>query len=403
MPNGEWDVFDWQIGLGMPIEWFDIDEIIALLDATSSVEIDQFVLNWDGEPANIFEVGQTLLRSKGFFQGISAQGKITFARLRMANVLDLAGGRTVSPIPFQLEWLPSEGEGIDAIRGIVGELPWLDGKQFATNVLGDTELLNPPNSLRAGLFSEERSLTLDLPVLYRPEDETLANLISLAVFRAFGAPLIRIRVDDAGFGHGEIIELASPDLAEPWFVSTDGDLIDADGTAKWFGQIVGVGRNLGDSTVDLALFMHNWHLDDFPRLRAPSAVVTGRIVDLYLTIQNAFTVAPNSDGESFSIGDELELWAPDGTRRSGTSGAPDVRDVTGVAANSVTVSSAFTTPSVVGDILRLAHLDDVNGYPEGGNPTGLTPGFLTYTYLADTVEEVSPNDLPGHIYGFGQI
>jgi len=403
MPNGEWDVFGWEIGLGMPIEWFDVDAIIALLDATSGVVIDQFVLGWDGEPANAFEVAQTLLRSKGFFVGTSREGKITFAILRMANVCDLGTSTVVNPIPFTLDWTPSEGEGVDSIRGTVGALPWRPGKPYEVNVLGDTELLNPPNSLRAGMFSARKSLELNLDVLTRPDDETLAQLISLATFRAFGAPVVRVRANNVGFDHGQMVELASPDLAEPWFVDVNGNLIDADGAAKWYGQVVGTGAGLPDSTIELDLVLHNWHLDDFPRLRAPAAVVSGRIANLYQVGSTFFSHADTpSDSLEFNIGDKVELWTPDGLRRSGTSGAPDVQEVTGRTVNSLTLDFAFTTSSVVGDVIRLAHLDDVNGYPEDGVATKCA-GNLAYTYMADTTEEVAPTDLEGHIYGFGRI
>jgi len=85
-----------------------------------------------------------------------------------------------------------------------------------------------------------------------------------------------------------------------------------------------------------------------------------------------------------------------------------VQEVTSIGTNTLTLDAAFTTTPTAGDIIRLAHLDDSNGYPEDGHAgvsiNGVTVSCgLAYVYLADTAETISPNDVNGHIYATGQL
>lgn len=399
-PNGEWDVLGWRWGVGLPIELFDVDHIVATLAASPGAQIDQMVLGHAGEPVKVMDVVRALCRSGGFFPGTGPTGLFRFARLRMANVSDVATATTVTPLPYTLEWVPREGEGIDVLRGVVGELPWDDGEPYEVNVIGDREL-DPPNSLRSALFSKIKGAELDLPYRAKPEDSA-ADFVSMTTFRALGAPTVRVLVaTGSGHGHGDFVKLGDPELADKWFVDSEGTLIDFNSDARWYGLVVGHGRNIGNGTTALTVLMTNWVLNAFPRLRAPSAEVAS-VASATYTVNNKFST---DDAYQFTNGDKVELWRPDGVRRSGTAASPDVQTVNAApveGSGELVLDAAFTTAAQAGDIIRLAHLDDVNGFPETGNSNKIS-GYLAYVFLADTAETLGPNDIAGHIYGAGQI
>jgi len=398
MPNGEWDVFGWSFGCGLPIDWFDVAAIEALLDAreTSQSAIDRLVVGWNGEQEDVWPIIQKMLRARGYFIGPTAEGKITFARLRMATVVDADDPTTIAPIPRTLRMQPSEGEGVDRIIGNFEASPWSDGVPFEINILAESDTTEPSNSLRASLFADKTQVELDLSVLTAPEDNA-ADLVSLAVYRAFGAPLLFIRANDPdNISSGDLLKVSSPNTKKPWFIDADGVLVDAGDEPKWFGQVIGFDRKLLDGSIDLVLLMHNWHHNKFARLRAPSAIIASGTTTL--TLAAAFS-PDGDDAAEFTVDDNVELWQPDGTRRSGTSGAPDVQQITAIGVNSLTLNAGFTTPPVAGDVLRISNIDD---FPDTGNPAKFA-SFLAYTYAAELDETLGSNELDSHIYSFGAL
>ena len=403
MGNGAYDVFGPHLGLGLPIAWFDAAAIEALLvhPLSGSSTIDQLVLGWDGEEADAWEVIRAMLRAKGYFPGYTATGLITFARGRLASVLDI-GGTTVTPIPETLRLEPAEGDGIDRVVATYGKTPWFDGDRIEVNALSDADALEPPNSLRAGLFASRNVIELDMSVIapLSPEDEGF-GLVSYVAMRGLGLPTLHIRANDPGtIAIGDIVKVGDPGLRTSWFVDADGALVEVDASPRWYGQVVGFRRDLLDGSIDLELRMNS---DEFARVRAPSAVVASVAAAVYTCDSNNFLgpLGGGTDVEQFTVGDMVELWTEDGARRSGTAVSPDVQEITAIGTNTLTLDAAFTTAAQAGDIIRLAHLSTADGYPETGG--ALVPGYLAYVYAADAARTIGPNNLTAHIYGFGVL
>lgn len=397
MANGPYDVFGASWGLGLPIEWFDEAGIDALIRANANESIDQLVLGWDGEEVDTWAVIRQILRARGFFIGLTAEGLITFARLRLASIVDLIEADTVSPLPHTLRIDPAEGDGVDRIVATVGKTPWFEGDRIEVNLLSDADALQAPNSLRAGIFADRTAIEMDLSVLAEQTTEEAGfSLVALARFRGFGTPRFWCRANDPNtLAHGDIVRIGDPLLKASWFVAADGTEIEVDPTeARWYGQIVGFRRALGDGSIDVEVLLHSWHLNEFPRLRAPSASVVSED-DTAITVGagDFFGAAGDgSDAAQFTVGDVVELWTQYGTRRS------TARIIAAIGAHTLELDTAFDVTPDAFDVIRLAHLDDVDGYPEDGNPAKLA-GVLAYTYAANDDGELGPNALAAHIYG----
>lgn len=406
-PNGEWDVFGANWGLGMPIAWFDVATISAIQADPREGEsrIGRLILGWDGKEEDAWEVARVMLRALGWFVGESYEGKITFARLKMASVEDVASPTTIAPIPRVLRFEPAEGEGVDRLKATVGETPWDEGRQVTINLLSDQDT-ESPNSLRAGIHTETREVELDLRVLSGESDdaeEVALSYLSLVKMRSLGAPRLHIRATDPGsISTGDVLKIGDPGLQQSWFVDADGAKILVDGSPKWFGQVVGFRRNFGEGSIDLTLLMHQYHLNKFPRLRAPSAILASTVSTTTYTVDaNAFLDPSGSDATGFTVNDYVELWTRDGKRRSGTAGAPDVQRITAIGTNTVTLDADFTTTGVVGDVLRYARLDTGVGNSQVDSPK--IPGYVAYTFMSDAAGTLSPDNIDAHIYGFGII
>lgn len=404
MANGPYDVLGPYWGLGLPISWFDETAISTLLTAplTGSSVIDQMILGWDGEDVDVWEVVRDLLRPLGYFPGYTAEGKLTFGRARLANVLDTLTATTVTPIPNTLKLVPAAGDGVDRLVATYGATPWFDGDRVEVNVFSDADALEPPNSLRAGIFADRNVLEMDMR-FFAPTSlgEAATGLISFVAMRGLALSTLYIRANDPGtIDIGDIVRVGDPTLRESWFVDADGDPIQIDATARWYGQVVGFRRELMDGSIDLELVMNT---EEFARVRAPSAVISSVASAVYTCEQNNFggPLGDGTDVEQFQVGDEVEVWSQDGTRVSGTAVSPDVQVITAIGTNTITLDAAWTTAPSAGDIIRLAHLSTANGFPEADSD--LVDGYLPYVYSSDDRGLMGPNDIDAHIYGLGII
>jgi hypothetical protein len=403
-PNGEWDIFGWELGLGLPISWFGVDSIISLLDSTTTSYIDQLVVGWDGKEEVCLDVVKRLLVARGYFWGLDYQGRIIFSRLRMATIADLQSYTTITPIPRELWMTTGASEGVDKMRVLIGELPWADGVEIEVNALGDSDALNPPNSIRAGLFAADREVELDLSVMSvgLGDRTNPLELISRLEFRAFGAPIIRFRANDPGtISHGDFLKIGDPGLETSWFVDGDtGDPIEVDTGARWFGQVVEFKRNFADGSIELGLLLHNWHLNDVARLRGPSAIVASVASNVYTCDANAFKYVGGSDVGAFSVGDKVEVFDEGGVLVSGTKASSDVQEITAIdtGASTITLDSAWTTPPSAGHIIRWARV--YTGVGNSETTSALYANVLPYTAAAGADGKITPSDLDPHIYGF---
>lgn len=396
MPNGEFDIFGGNWGVGIPAARFDYPAIVALIDATKHVELDQFYAGWDGSEEQAWDLVAMLCREHGFFYGTNTQNKITFAQLRMADIRD-AGNSIVYPIPTDLDQQPSEGEGINQISGEIGATPWSKGVPYSVNVLG-ARGNSPSSTLRSSTFDgPEATLDMTTRLVSGIEDD----LISIASNRAYGAPVLTIRVVDAGFAHGEFVRIGDPGITPAYFRDLDGNEISPEAHPRWFGMVVGKDPDAAAGTTRLTLLLTNWYASRWARLRAPSAQCSDANTGTsYPCVPSSLTYMSNP--EDFEVGMPVELWRPDGVRRSGTSGSHDIQTIASVSTSEIVLDSAFSTAAQSGDVIRCAPLNDsISGTAEDGSDAPYT-GYVAFVFMCADDRTLGPNDLEPHIYATGQ-
>lgn len=406
-PNGtadasNYDAFGPDWGVGVPINWFDTTAIDNLIEDSAEVKIDRLILGWDGEPVAVMDAVKKVLASTGFYLAPTADGLISFARRRKANVEDLATGTSATPLEITLQWSTNRRGTVDNIRAEVGGYPWREptilqvaGIDYATG--------EPLDSFRAAAFSSRNEITLDLSTR-SDADASLVSLLNELAERHFATPILRIRVPSGTYDVGAFLSVLDPGVTtgegSGWWIDKDGNSlldIDTTGDAQFFGQIIAVDHNIQNGGYEVTLLLTNFRSGAFARYRCPSAYVTSVSTNV-LTIQQVFGHS-TGDHKQFTVGDFVYIAKPDGSRRAPAGG--EIEDITAIGGSTITVRNAFGTPPVQGDIVRLAKLDATGGtgvgYPEGGNAS-IFSGYLAYTYFGVS-GSVGPSSLPAHVYG----
>ena len=208
---------------------------------------------------------------------------------------------------------------------------------------------------------------------------------------------------DVGFAHGEFVRVADPGTTEPYFRDLDGVPVRATDVARWYGMVVGKAPESRPGVTGLTVLMTNFLVEDWVRLRAPAAQCTGANTGASYPVGLSFNLLELDDAAWFEVGQPVELWRPDGVRRSGTSGAHDIQIIDSITANTLVMDGAFTTAAQAGDIIRLAPLNDsISGSAEDGSDLPYV-GYVAFVFACAVDGTLGPNDLSGHIYGTGQI
>lgn len=386
----DYDVLGDDWNLGAPAAWFDLTDIEETIEATRHVVIDRLILGWDGEEVNPWEHFKRACRTYGFFPCIRSDGRISVRETREAGPAEVFGAPTVTARPYRLHHRPSEADGVDVISGRYGELPWAEGSPYVAMVLdfSNPDDPVPVNSRRSGVLADRNQVEFDMPTRSNVA-ATGGRLQSLAAARHVGAPRLGIRVDDDGFGHGDFVRLAPLDTRGDVLRDDTGERVAVDqDSAKWVGLVSSKKSMIDRDIADIDLHLANWH-GKFPRWRSASAVVAS-VSGTTVTLEQG--VFADDDGDEFTSGDQVEVWAPDFTRRGG-----GVRTIDAINTDEIELDD--TTDIEAGDILELAYLDDAGGYPENGNPN-LYSG-LAYAYLGDASSTIGPSDDEAHIYGSG--
>lgn len=397
-----YDILGPELGLDCDPEWFDLTDLEATIEATQEIEIDTLIIGWDGEPFSPWAFLEQECRARGMFPVERPTGKISVRIAREAGPAEVLGtaAPTVTALPDTLQWIPSEADGVDIISGRFGELPWRKGRPYSIEMLDWTDPENPvpQHSRRFGVLAERSVAELDMPTR---QSIGLGGeaLVGLAAARHIASPAIKIVVEDTGFGHGDFLRLGALDTRGNVLRDTNGETVAVDSSARWVGLCVGKRPFYENETAEIYLKLVNFYLNDFPRFRAPSAVVESVSGGTVITIDaDQFTA---DDAAEFTTGDPVEVWTRNGQRRSGSAASKDVRTVTVSDTRELTIPSAFNTAPQAGDIIRLAHLSTASGFPETGNPNLFATEGLPYTYAADASGEIGPNDIEGHRYATG--
>ncbi|HUU94159.1 MAG TPA: hypothetical protein VM487_00335 [Phycisphaerae bacterium] len=406
----EWDVLGPALSIGIPLDWFDVSAISAMITKTASLKIDQLILGWDGAEVDAWTEGKRLLAAYGFFLGTTSAGLLTVLRAKEADVEDFSGRIEVLPIPFTLKHATRRGESVDVISGIANKLPWNEGEPFLAQAI-DYTTLNAQTSLRASLFSERKSAELDMSTK-ADVDAVIEDLTAGIISRRQSWPRIMIEVghaDTYDLGAFVIFEssfgnVATNRLTKKWFVDNTGTravlptTVNTD--AQWLGLIVGRTYNIERGTYTLELILTNFRLGKYPLWRAPAMTITSYSTTtltndtFHCSASSAFEWPGGADSLSFTVDDVIEVQDQVGNIVAGTP-----RTIGTVNATSIVLTSGSSFAPTPGSLVVLANLES-GGYPQAGNANIFS--VLAYAFMADSDETLTSAELPGHIYGSGR-
>lgn len=400
--NGDFDVLGvaWGLGLGV----VDITSWAAEIERTPYLAIDHLVLGAGGASVNALQVVQdTLLRPFGYFLAVTVEGLLSTARLGLPTLAAQAAagaGASVYPDgPLALE--RALGEQALEVAAQVGGTPGTgDGRAV---------LLREPSSYtRRSQLGDARRLSYDLQAISPRRLSTvrrgggalvsaLASLLSLGLDTV---PRLRVRIADH-----TVTGTAAPDLGawvalsdlgplqDAWLVDADGERVsDVTGPA-WIGMVTGRSWDLSNHTYTLTLLLLGYRTGAYARERAPAAVVFSyNAGTLTIVTEDSVFGGDPYDATAFVVGDEVALYERDGRLASF-----DVRTVTSVSFNAITISSAFDTAPSAGRVIGLPlsnEFANATRYPATPRP---------YAAIASPdeglIEELSGSNSLPDIYG----
>lgn len=354
-----------------------VADMHAMIEDTWNLEVDFFLLGWDGQSEDLLTVINTkLLRPYGFYFGITDDGLLTIKRFGLFSVLDFdeAIQNTLQPLmsPLVCKFDPAMGSAVDGISATVGEKPWRKGDSFLVNIEGgdaDTERLQ-----------DAARWTVDFStVSSENSQQVISKLLGMSTLAAFAMPRITIRVDDgrlAGvdLGLGELCLLKDIPIDKSYFIDRDGNRLDTiEGLTEFAGIIIGRQFNVPNQTYLVTLLLTNFR-GGLTRLRAPSAVAIFELGG-FIYLKNEFS---DDEASEFNIGDQVII-----TDES-LSVLSTGHDVISIGPGYLDISNP---PIFIddGSIIRLAPFDDYTNRPRVGNTS-----LLAYNFIG-THEE--------HIYG----
>lgn len=388
--NGSYDVLGSRWGLG--ITSLDFADFEAEITARPDLAIDRLVLGWGGKefsPHSIIK--DKLLRPYGYSLSMNSTGDLSLVKLRFPDLTTrteaVANAVRLYPTP-----LPEQDPNMSA-RSRVLQLK-VGGEPTGNARTVEVTLAN--RSTRAGRLEHTPTMQIDLSTV-NPEritggqglTEYAQAIIQALAFGIDSPPILRARIAnpwDSGtdIACGDWISVADDGIEGAWWVDSDGNAIELDGTGvESVGLVVGLSVPFSGSHADVEVLMMGHGLEDYIRLVGPSGAVdswdgVGFVVDLDNT---RFT---SDDAATFAIGDELALFDANG----GTKGSSNPT-ITGIASNQLTLDGGFGATPVNGDIIRLA---DSTVYSNTAHITGVGRPFA---FIADaasfTFEDADAN------------
>jgi hypothetical protein len=392
---------DWGLG----IDWIDEQAWIDEIEATSSLQIDQLVLGWNGAEVDVLAVVQErLLRPFGYFLAITDEGELTLGRLRLLELPDWQDAQDNSATVYvdgPLQWLSGLGTSAKEVVARVGELPWREGRKV--------QLRKSTRSNRRALLGDSRTYEIDYSTL-RPdrlqvtsrEDSDLANaLVSLLQLGLDTVPQVRVRVSDYlqssnldTMDLGAIIRLASLETEEGWAVDSTGTVATDTSTVEFAGMIIGREWSIEDHSYTLTLLLLSYRVGQFVRLRAPSGVVGSYDAGPPATItlkQDLFGEAADP-ADVFTDLDEIQI-----IQRDGTQADAEVLTIDAIGSGTtIELVSAPTRTPIEDDIVRIARSDDFE------NDTLYSVTIRPFAYLAPDDLDFTDGDadtVDADIYG----
>jgi hypothetical protein len=366
-----------------------LGDIATLIEDTRGIEVDFFLLGWDGAEEDVLSVVSThLLRPYGFFLGVTDNGQLTIARFGLVDVAayDAAVGNELDALtsPLQIGYDSAQGSAIDVIEARVGERPWKAGRNVRLNASGG-------DSDRSRL-GDNRKWTVDYSTLDPGNiDTAITRIIALSQMGVFAMPRLTIRVDDAALtgrnlDHGALVTLADLPINEAYLVDADGNRVSTFANNPSFvGMVIGRKFLVAPRTYEITLLFTNYRTG-LERFRCPSMIVDAKVGAV---VSSAFASAFGGigpDAQQFNQGDEVQFYhASDLTLFS-----PTVYTIASISSANVTLNA--DPGSVVGKIMELALYSDYTNRPKVTNTS-----LLVYTFMA--LGDVLGTSDEAHVYG----
>ena len=366
----------WAANLG---NMFAADIITTLNDlilATRGIEVDFFLLGWDGKEEDVLKVIITrLLRPYGFFLGVTTDGLLTIARFRLFDVLayDAAIVNQVEALtsPLQIEYDAAQGSAVDVIEARVGELPWRAGRNVTLQASG-----GDADRSRLG---DNQKWTVDYSTIDSANiDEAIRRVIALSQLGVFALPRLMIRVDDAeitgaNLDHGALVTLADLPINEAYLVDNDGNRIsEINNAVEFTGMIVGRRYLVGPRTYEITLLLTNFR-GGLARLRCPSMRVLSKSGSTVTAPTTSEYGGLTHDAAEFNVGDQVQFYVASTFALV----SPTIFTITGINNSTRVVTLNADPGAVTGAIMELAH------YPLYTNrPRVTNTSLLVYTFMA---------------------
>ncbi len=349
--NGSYDTLGEEWGLGIDyLDWAAWGSEIA---ATPELVIDRLVLGWDGESVSVKAVCLRLMRAFGYFFGLTDDGLLKPARVRMLTEADLESTNALTLYPDgplrlerRLQSSPAE------VRARVGKLPWSDGRQIAVRAA--------ERSKRRGRLLDQAVFEIDMSMFDEARvapggtlDPLSTSLVALLKLGLDQAPVIYGRVaDPAPFGGGSldlgaVVTLASlGGLQDAWLVDGQGQRVELDDSPSWGGLVISRRWDAGNHTYEVGVLLTNWRAGVAVKERAPSAILAAGSTTTVLSLK---ITGPHGDepGLAFDVGDEINVCEPTGAVIEG--GVVSAR-----TASTLTLASALAAAPDENDVIRLA-------------------------------------------------
>lgn len=407
-----WDCLGHRWSGQVPIAWVDTAALATLFAKMAGVKIDRLILGWDGEPVDAWDVCKNKLwRPYGLFPVVSSTGLLSLAQFSEASVEDYDNATAITAIPHTLKWDPSRSHVVDSINGTVGGWPWSDPEPF-TVYARDYATAEPVESLRSSMLAKRRGES-PLDFTTREDSEELVEELAVELQRLHLAmPRITFAAGPGTYELGKWYTLNSPDITllpggGGWFLDVNGAMISVtSGVFGFVGLLVARSHNVDSDSFELTLLLTNHRQNALPALRTPSGEISTVTSEpgANRRLNFANTEFSADDAAKF-YGEEVEIYKPNGTLRSGSVASPDVQIVTAIGAGYVDIGAAFATTPVAGDILEVSYLSTASAYPEDGSGASpLSSSILAYCFMGEEADDtLGPNDLTAQIYSTKRV
>jgi hypothetical protein len=397
----EYDVLNGDLGLGLPISLFDKTAIDNLIEDTSDVKIERLLFGFDGKPVNAWNlITEKLLKPYNFFFGTTTDGKLTFGRLGIMNIKDYASAtnNAVSVLPDLLRFETAREDTTNAIQLSIGGFPWNEPQE----VFLDIRSGNSRENTKSGIFGETRSYSIDYSTQPKSNDplgvnsKVIGRALEKVTLGALPIPRFTFLVKDSevtgtNLDIGAHVSISSLDVQSAWIPGPDGQRVSLAGTPniRFSGLIIGRKFNIETRTYEITVLLTNYRYGQIAKWRAPAGVVASVSTNTITIEQNAFHDG-SVDASYFTTGDEVQIWNTIGTIVSS-----EVREITGISGNVLTLASAFTSSPTAGQIVRLAE----RGSYSNTTVPDVTGFARPYAYYGDNANTIGASTDLADIYG----